>query len=396
MLVRLAAVDGSSISSPLRVNHRPDGGAGKCCTFVTDSGGALRIRANRGVDTDGQSGPWAQFFVDEEAENRSIFRLRSVGHAQKGRTIFLEATPDAFKSTEISTGSGTRFQVVPASDGALAPSSELGQCRVADMALSVDQKAAFSRDGFLVVRNAVPQLLVDDALRAINNSLAQPQDSGQVAVPELLVNSPALSLAEQLLGPSVSIKNPTGQIALRFPLSPAEARMHGAKGDDQWHIDSMYKMAHMSEFQLLVGVALSAQPDDDFGNLHVWPGRHVTVHDAVRKARQHPDAMPATYTVSDNGNFWCGLRPQLPAAERQQVQLQPGDVVLKHQKLPHSVGLNRSPHIRYQVYFRLSATDFSPTEAPLLGLFHGWHGLAPQLPESGEEGSLDTDAPMVL
>lgn len=49
-----------------------------------------------------------------------------------------------------------------------------------------------------------------------------------------------------------------------------------------------------------------------------------------------------------------------------------GDVVLAHQKLPHSVGLNRSPHIRYQVYFRLSSREYKPAKAAERGLWDNW------------------------
>jgi len=43
-------------------------------------------------------------------------------------------------------------------------------------------------------------------------------------------------------------------VALRFP------DVSKAVAPDQWHIDGMKKHGHMSPFDLLVGVALSAQP----------------------------------------------------------------------------------------------------------------------------------------
>ena len=37
----------------------------------------------------------------------------------------------------------------------------------------------------------------------------------------------------------------------------------------------------MSPFDLLLGVALSAQPEDDYGNLALWPASHGLLHEAV-------------------------------------------------------------------------------------------------------------------
>jgi len=36
-----------------------------------------------------------------------------------------------------------------------------------------------------------------------------------------------------------------------------------------------------------------------------------------------------------------------------QILADPGDVVFLHPKLAHRVGINASPNIRYQIYFRL-------------------------------------------
>ena len=373
-LVKLVAVSGANSSHLVRMRSLPNGST----IFVTESqSGSLRIRANGSVDWAGARGPWAQFLVEHVAEqgdasNPRIVHLKSVGHAQQGRDVYLEAVTDIFRSTRHTAGDGTCFTLVPVEDAA--------QRERPSTSLSAEQTSSFMRDGFVVLRGLVSPGLVEDALRAINSSLpvAQALDErgGLPAVHNLLVQSPVLSAAEQLLGLSIGLKNAGGQVALRFPLDPTEAHRRSAKADEQWHIDSMARQAHMSGFQLLVGIALSAQPGDDYGNLHLWPGEHVTIHDAVRRARLHPDAPPADASAADSGNFWCGQRPDLPAAGRLQVRLQPGDVVLAHQKMPHSTGINRSPHIRYQVYFRLSATDFVPAAAPLRGLFDGWHGLA--------------------
>ena len=58
------------------------------------------------------------------------------------------------------------------------------------------------------------------------------------------------------------------------------------------------------------------------------------------------------------------------------LKVRAGDVVLAHQKLPHRITENAAPHIRYQVYFRVSHIDHSP-EGPFGDLFHNFDGLTP-------------------
>ena len=68
-----------------------------------------------------------------------------------------------------------------------------------------------------------------------------------------------------------------------------------------------------------------------------------------------------------------------------QLHLQPGDVVMAHQKLPHRICKNYSPHIRYQVYFRLRAQGFTPEDAPYGGVWDAFKGVQPSAAQPAEE-----------
>jgi len=197
----------------------------------------------------------------------------------------------------------------------------------------------------------------------------------------LLYGSGLYGVAQALLGNVTTPK--MAQLALRFPNERKEPP------EEQWHIDGM-KKHHLSPFNLLVGVALSAQPAQDMGNLAVWPGCHVVVHEAVgrARARQGEDAMAvevagdgsvqqATAAVEEeadededteeDGDAWRGERPVLGPNACAQLLLEPGDAVLLHQRLPHRVSPNHSPHVRYMAYFRLSNVEHRPN-APVGGL----------------------------
>mmetsp|Transcript_8147 Transcript_8147/g.26231 ORF Transcript_8147/g.26231 Transcript_8147/m.26231 type:complete len:402 (+) Transcript_8147:1-1206(+) len=358
-LVRLSSW---AVATVLRAEVLPDS-----TVILADpqTAGSLRVRPNGAIDTQGGRGVWARFWVHCEPDDETAIRLQNVGHQeQRGTAVFLTAS------------------IVPADQcPAAAPLPEPPAVLLSD-----EQKAAFVRDGFLVVRGIVGRDLIDAALRAINHQLGQgsaawEQDddgkeklAGEVgsrhsaAIHNLLHASPARGLAEQLIAGELS-PQVGGQIALRFPLP--EGRLgRPPKHEDQWHIDGMKKHAHMSPFQLLLGIALSSQADDDCGNLCVWPTHHTIVAEAVQRA--HVASLSSTGHDSSTGDEWCGHRPALPAENATQVRLEPGDVVLAHQKLPHRVGLNRSPKIRYQVYFRLSSRQHDPATAAQQGLWENW------------------------
>jgi len=356
-LVRLSSC---AVVTVLRAELLPGGSV-----ILADPHGAgnLRVRPNGAIDTQGGRGGWARFWVDREPDgDENSIRLLNVGHhEQRGNDVFLAAS------------------IVPADQ---CPAASAPVPEPPAVLLSDEEKAAFVRHGYLVLRGVVGRELVDAALRAINNQLGQgsaawePDEDGKEklagevgskrssAILNLLHASPARGIAEQLLDGQLS-QQVGGQIALRFPL-PEDKIGRPPKGNDQWHIDGMKKNGHMSPFQLLLGVALSSQRDDDCGNLLVWPTQHAAVAEAVQRAQAAP---PGASSPEDE---WRGQRPTLPAEGATQVRLEPGDVVLAHQKLPHSVGLNRSPHIRYQVYFRLSSREYKPAKAAERGLWDNW------------------------
>lgn len=396
-MVAVRLVLGGAISEPLLIKRSS---SNTIVRLSMPGRGNLRIAPSQAVDVKADArGPWAQFF---EERMTSGIRFKSVGHQNlKGASIFLKATPTlegglAFGASE-GDADASVFEIV--SEDASPAHAECVDRRPPPpsppaFTLTPEHKAIFIADGVLVLRGLVQRSLVDGALRTINSSLPlasaweQDEDGGatlkfgkgiahQRAIQDLLAASPLQSVAEQLLGRLDRSDGFGGQLALRWPLADGVSEARAPKPDDQWHIDGMKKSPeHMSPFQLLAGVALSDQPADDCGNVHVWRGQHQRTFDAVcaqREARQRR-ALDGT-SLAAEGDPWLGHKPALPPEARVQHRLQAGDVILAHQKLPHAVGLNRSPNVRYQVYFRLRGAGFRPEES-LTSLWHGWQGLA--------------------
>lgn len=100
---------------------------------------------------------------------------------------------------------------------------------------------------------------------------------------------------------------------------------------------------HHSAFTILLGITLSDCLEDYGGNFTVFPGTHrVNTEDlrAIVQSGQQPSQL-----VKENKRSFDNAV---------QVKARRGDIVIAHHKLAHKGGDNCSPHIRYQIYFRLN------------------------------------------
>lgn len=222
------------------------------------------------------------------------------------------------------------------------------------------QKQTFIDHGFLKVEQAVPQVYVNRALRAINHSLGQGREMGDVAklnaqswCPELggdavitdLVNrTPVHQLAEDLIGEGRLTAVNHGQVPPRFPRSlEVDAGSVKRAGG---HIDGLGTGTNGIEagvyrrfFTGLAVVLLSDLPEGDMGNFTVWPGSHRAMSEHLRREG---------HQVLAHGT------PQLDlAVEPLMCTGRAGDVIFCHYLTLHAAGPNLSPHVRYAAIFRL-------------------------------------------
>lgn len=226
--------------------------------------------------------------------------------------------------------------------------------RTHDMTLSFEQKRQIYDRGFVTVPGVVPQVMVDAALRAINHSVGQGMNVDEMTkfraqsycsdikntpvITDLLNRTPALALAESVLGEGNVSPVKGGQVALRFP------SLQDPPGKPGCHLDGMYSPTNgvpegtIQNFTLLAGVLLSDLPHAFAGNFTVWPGTH---HRFEAYFREHgPDSLLK------------GM-PPIEYPEPEQVIGKAGDVVLCHYQVAHGVAPNVSAHVRYAIFFRL-------------------------------------------
>jgi hypothetical protein len=246
------------------------------------------------------------------------------------------------------------------------------------MMLSAAQKADFAERGFVALRGAAPDLLVAAAKAKIDASLANDDSVGRNrdyversfcpdlvsdgAIFALLRDTGLIGAVEQLFGAAgASRVNDTAQIALRFP------DMRRKPGHQGPHIDGFpagnngVPTGTVWRQTALVGVYLS-EARADMGNLVVWPGSHRRVA-AFMRANDAPSFLRAN---GAEALLAAAMKTDLGAPE--QLVVAPGDAVIAHHLLAHSVAWNLSLRLRYAVYFRLMHRDDDPRDpAPLMG-----------------------------
>jgi hypothetical protein len=222
---------------------------------------------------------------------------------------------------------------------------------MAGRALDDRAKREFGERGYVVAPGVVSAALIERAMRAVDAAIQeQPPPDGtrgphfswpQVhpghPLLDLLTESPALSLAQSLVGPW-RLQVPTfAQIALNIPHfdhRPGRHHLDGATPPPEEGIPGT--------FTLLVGVMLTDQTERHGGNLWVWPATHYT--HAEHFTQEGPDALIA-----------AGGYPPIDLPAPEQVVGRAGDVLFAHYLLAHNIGGNVSGQTRRMIYLRLEA-----------------------------------------
>jgi len=255
-----------------------------------------------------------------------------------------------------------------------------------DFKLSARELRDFKDNGYIVVKNAIPSQVLEDAIRAINRAIAGGQHGGREGLvrdglasdqnglfdesvrssPEvraLFRNSKVWRICECILGKNQVVPPNAGQVALRYPLEKQQVPNQLPR--DRWHVDGMKDF--IWKFKLLISVCLSPWQTPMSGQFTVFPGKHHEIFKSLSSMGQL--------------NFLAGYRAPRPQMDVDAVQIiaQPGDVVIAHPLLPHRGGPNYSCNIRYACFFRLfrpSSDRFAdPSQIPIRDVLQDCDGL---------------------
>jgi ectoine hydroxylase-related dioxygenase (phytanoyl-CoA dioxygenase family) len=203
------------------------------------------------------------------------------------------------------------------------------------------------QQGYTILRGLVSPADVTAALRLINGAFPRQgirvedrvRDHDLTYFPDLIVHGAVMSLYDSIAPYSKRLLTAPAtpsvcQIALRFPAPVKELHPH---------IDGTINRTYEPHFSILAAVFLSAAQEIGDGSLCVWPGSHLKLVEQVR-------ANGAAGLISTG-------RIPTPVGAPVGLQVSPGDVLLAHSLLVHSIGTNFGAHIRYAVFFRVRSKE---------------------------------------
>lgn len=220
--------------------------------------------------------------------------------------------------------------------------------------LTATQRAAFERDGFLVVKGALDAAAVAH-FRAVVQSIDAAERTRRELGPEAFVEvrhaihhdhrlldlimwPTVFPLVAELMGPDLTLT--TTHSLIRPPQPPGTPRSFKAIG---WHRDAHGNVAPVHGtcpwIYTKIGFFLTDLSRPGMGNLRVVPGSHLRA-----------DAPP-----TPEG----GVDPE-GAIE---VLVEAGDAVLFQQRVWHAVGPNDAPHARENIYIGYSYRWVRPIDA---------------------------------
>lgn len=230
--------------------------------------------------------------------------------------------------------------------------------------LSEEQIGQYQRDGFVIVREALPQNTVEelrstaDQFAVTASSMAQ-SDSvlelddvasvqggsliRRIKSPHLhhevfaqsLANPQLLDMAAQLIGPDI-----------RWHHTKLNAKQPSGSGHVEWHTDWGY-YPHTNADLLEIGIAVDPSTKEN-GCLWVLPGSHLG------PALDH----------SENGRFVGAVPPgSFDLDATVPLELEPGDISIHHVRLLHGSGPNRTQSQRRLLLQGYAAADAWPIMA---------------------------------
>lgn len=243
------------------------------------------------------------------------------------------------------------------------------------MALTIEEKHGFVRDGLIVKRSAVDAALITRARAHVDRWCREAMDPTLIGeytqrtfAPELgshpdllalFTHSGVAQLAAELCGDFRPVT--AAQLQIRLP----ERDLKTGQPAKAMHVDGVacphLDPAELRTFSLLVGVVLSDITDPRGGALRYQPGGHLEMSQWFRDEW--------TAGITDQ------VPPQIDARSGTPFLGKQGDVLLMHHLVPHAVGSNASTEPRVMAYFRVSHVDHA--ERRIQALQNPWLDYPP-------------------
>lgn len=237
----------------------------------------------------------------------------------------------------------------------------------------------FVREGYVVLPGLVSQELVAEALndldkayekgryhqngkKRIGSSMAIPVFEKKVRKHDILrdvfFRSGLVHACEQLIGENcVTLRENIPTVSYLLPNEEFIEKgmsMTAPYPRKKWELDkpNLDYRGLGADCNFMVGIALSKGQDQDenSGQFVVWPGSHMATHAAMSETLREE---------GESENILPAFRKKnIDIGDPRRVPLQPGDVVLIHQRTGIAQGINLTDKIRKMLFFRVVHISF--------------------------------------
>ena len=259
--------------------------------------------------------------------------------------------------------------------------------------LSEHLKRRFVRDGYLLVEDALDEELVAEGRDLLAAELPEDLDDPEALVgvgsrspspdadePFTTVNERLYEYAAELAGDAlVAPDGPGMQFALRYP---REVRLgaHHDRTPSFGHLDGYgpnYKETGEHGGFTVGAVAYFDDVVERGGGFTVWPGSHWVAADYYAEHSFESPGYHGQLPAIDDDGGWDYSRRFDQQARSRELAGDAGSVVLWHNKMVHTAGVNQSPNVRMAGIQRFSREDYEEIKEDAADKpFEYWDGLA--------------------
>lgn len=238
--------------------------------------------------------------------------------------------------------------------------------------LTDEQRRQFVRDGYLVIEDGIDDDLVEAAFAKIADALPEDVDdpeqlrgvgsrSPDVDADEEIgaINQRLYEYGRELVGDELAKPGSGTQLALRYP---QELRLsaHHDRRPHVGHLDGFgpgyQQTGQYSGFTVAGNVYFDDVPDRG-GGFTVWPGSHWVAANYFEDYALNTPGQGGKLPAIDDDGGWDTSRFLSDQLRSKELNAPAGTVILWHNKLVHTSGVNQSDRIRMAGITRMSRAD---------------------------------------
>ena len=238
--------------------------------------------------------------------------------------------------------------------------------------LTSDQKRRFVQDGFLVIDQGIDHHLVDAAFTTIAEALPEDVDAPDQLrgvgsrAPEIdaddeigAINERLYEYASELVGATLDQPGTGMQLALRYPEALRLAAYHDRR-PRVGHLDGFgpgfQQTGQYTGFTIAGTVYFDDVPERG-GGFTVWPGSHWVAANYFEDHALNTPGQGGNLPAIDDEGGWDRTRFLSDQLRSIELNGNAGTVILWHNKLMHTAGVNQSERIRMAGITRMSRGD---------------------------------------